>query len=568
MQFLKQFIIFLGLVAAISFVANIYVGTGVIGIDDGNIFLNYAHHLSQGGGFVFNAHGEKVEGFTSFLWVVICAAFYLITSNPEWLLICFCCLLTTVTITIVYREIKKEIVQIYPKAASYFFWMYCLFIISIGPSYFTWSVLTLMENALWNFLFTVMVLLVANCISQERQSVAKHIILVIAGCLLSLTRPESLAWNIVFTVILFWTSLQNKKKLFFPVLFFVCVAVVTAGFFLFRLHYFGYLFPNTYYAKVSPDKMYNFTEGFKYAISFLGGYQAIVSLLFMVMAVMLIYSVFKLKILNKQKRQEIQYNILLTKHCIIAVIVLIGFVLPCTTGGDHFGGFRFYQDLMLLFAFGISTIIWLFKNFQLRKTEVKFVFLMIVVLFFGIMGINDLLDLKTPAKTQLNYEFVLARDGREMAESFNAILPVEKPSIGLIAVGGFGLKYDGNTVDLMGLNNTLMGHSPGDREGIKNHAAFNKEIFYQLNPDLLMPSKVKNLHEALIQYYNLLNENNFDNQAMKNIFNDERFQDSYSPYFLKGIADTTGLFVFINKTYTNSLMNDKNILVQQVQVFK
>jgi hypothetical protein len=32
-----------------------------------------------------------------------------------------------------------------------------------------------------------------------------------------------------------------------------------------------------------------------------------------------------------------------------------------------------------------------------------------------------------------------------------------------------------------------MGHSPGDRRGIKNHAAFNPEVFYKLSPDLLLP---------------------------------------------------------------------------------
>lgn len=568
MQFLKHFIIFLALIAATSFVVHLYVGAGVIGIDDGNIFLNYAHHLSQGEGFVFNAHGERVEGFTSFLWVVICAVFYMFSSNPEWLLICFCCLLTTLTITIVYREVKKSIEEVYPKAATYFFWIYCLFIISIGPSYFAWSVLSLMENAIWNFLFTIMVILVANSIHPGKVNVAKQIAIIVVGCLLSLTRPESLAWNLVFTVILTWAGFQNKRKIFFPVIFFVCVAAVTAGFLLFRLNYFGYPFPNTYYAKVSPDRIYNFEEGLKYAINFLAGYQAIISFIFMMMVVVLLYSIFKLKILGKQSRDLIPGNIFLTKHCIIALIILIGWVLPCTTGGDHFGGFRFYQDLLLLFAFGISLGFWLYNQYQLRTAGVKFLLLIIVVLFFGVIGMNDLVDLKTPAKTQLNYEFTLAHEGRQMAEKLNDILPENKPSIGMIAVGGFSLKYDGNTVDLMGLNNILMGHSPGDREGIKNHAAFNKDIFYQLNPEMLLPSKVNNSREAMIQYYNLLNENNFDNQAMKNIFNDKQFQDSYSPFFIKGNNDTTGLFVFVNKNYVGSLMNDKKILVQSIPVIK
>ena len=42
----------------------------------------------------------------------------------------------------------------------------------------------------------------------------------------------------------------------------------------------------------------------------------------------------------------------------------------------------------------------------------------------------------------------------------------------------------------MGLNNTLMGHSSGDRIGIKNHAAFNKKVFYKLNPDVIFPDSV------------------------------------------------------------------------------
>ena len=52
------------------------------GIDDANIFLAYARHVSAGEGFVFNAGAEQVEGFTSLLWVLICARGAL-TGDPE-----------------------------------------------------------------------------------------------------------------------------------------------------------------------------------------------------------------------------------------------------------------------------------------------------------------------------------------------------------------------------------------------------------------------------------------------------------------------------------------------------
>src|ERR1700759_3761672 len=109
MPFLKQFFVFLALVTIISFIDFVYVGTGTIGIDDGNIFLNYAQHLAHGQGFVFNANSERVEGFTSLLWVLICAGLYILTEHPELLLICVSLLLTTLTVTNVYRAISKDV---------------------------------------------------------------------------------------------------------------------------------------------------------------------------------------------------------------------------------------------------------------------------------------------------------------------------------------------------------------------------------------------------------------------------------------------------------------------------
>jgi len=40
---------------------------------------------------------------------------------------------------------------------------------------------------------------------------------------------------------------------------------------------------------------------------------------------------------------------------------------------------------------------------------------------------------------------------------------------------------------MLGLNNVSMAHSAGNRRGIKNHAAFNKEVFFKLLPDLFAP---------------------------------------------------------------------------------
>lgn len=564
MPFLKQFLIFLALIIIISFINCAYTGAGLIGIDDGNIFLNYARHISQGQGFIFNTNGERVEGFTSLLWVLICAAGYLISAHPELLLICFSCLLTAFTITIIYRETKKDIQKFKPEFTKYFFWIYCGFIISIGPAYFTWSVLSLMENALWNFIFTLLVILVSKTIKPDHISILKKILIILLGCLLALTRPESLAWNLVFTVILIWTFFQNKRRIYFPLLYFVCVACIEAGLTIFRLHYFGFQFPNTYYAKISPDRLYNLIEGSKYALSFLTGYQPIISFLFLLMGIVLIYDLTRLGILRRKNIATFPYLTILKRAFIITLVILIGFILPCTTGGDHFGGFRFYQDLLPLFAWGIVVVLWLVAYYNINKSDVKILFSATAVLFVLVIGVNNLFDLKNPAKTQLNYEFLLAKQGRDLAEKLNKALPENKPSTGMIAVGGFGLIYQGNTVDLMGLNNILMGHSEGDRKGIKNHAAFNKDVFYKLKPDILLPENAADFKQAGIQYSNLLDVNNFDNEAMKNIFNDGIFQKIYSPVFIFDKKNNAGFFAFANINFISLLKNNVTLSVQKI----
>jgi hypothetical protein len=85
-------------------------------------------------------------------------------------------------------------------------------------------------------------------------------------------------------------------------------------------------------------------------------------------------------------------------------------------------------------------------------------------------------------------EFKASADGLSRGHALNKIWPIpQKPSVAEIVVGGVARSYQGEMVDLMGLNNVAMGHSKGDRRGMKNHAAFDPEIFFQLAPDLVVP---------------------------------------------------------------------------------
>jgi hypothetical protein len=557
MSFLKRFGFFFSLLLIVTAIVFFYLEKPANGIDDGNIFLKYAQNIAHGNGFVFNPGGEKVEGFTSLLWVLICSAFYAVTSTPELLLMLFLLLLTTLTVTFVYDEVIKDVFLLnsfYVK--KYFFWLFSAFIICIAPSFLSWSVLSLMENGLWNFLFVSMVILMLQ-FDHEEFSSNRKLLLLANGILLILTRPESFAWILFFSFMLVVIQKKHNRRLGFPALFFITMILTSAGLTYFRLRYFGYPFPNTYYAKVSDNLFYNFIEGLKYAIQFFTTYNPLVTLMF----ILLVAVSFNQRNLSRAFRVSIiNESPVLYRIFIITVIIVFNIFLPVTTGGDHFAGFRFYQSILPLLAWGLPSALWLYNENIKQKNNRNWSSLVAIAgLFFVITSADSLFGLKTAPRAQLNYEFYLATHGRQTAQDFNVLWNNNAPSVGMIAVGGFSLKYNGLTVDLMGLNDTAMGHSTGKRTGIKNHAAFNKGVFYQLHPDLLLPRRLARPGDAIVCYAEYLNTYNFENRAMKNIFNDTAFQRTYQPVLIQRNNLDYTFFAFANKQFINKMINDSTV---------
>ena len=95
----------------------------------------------------------------------------------------------------------------------------------------------------------------------------------------------------------------------------------------------------------------------------------------------------------------------------------------------------------------------------------------------------------------MRHDFTLAIRGRALGDLLNkfmkriefnadAVPDTQPMSLGTLTTGGIGYTYAGRKLDLLGLNNVSMAHSAGDRRGNKNHAAFNRDVFFELMPDL------------------------------------------------------------------------------------
>lgn len=108
----------------------------------------------------------------------------------------------------------------------------------------------------------------------------------------------------------------------------------------------------------------------------------------------------------------------------------------------------------------------------------------IILCFFAIIS-SGLID-ALAGKSALKHEWNIAIEGRSLGDKLSNFFVNEStlPSQGVLVAGGTAYTYKGKTIDLMGLNNTVMAHADKikDKNLLKNHASFNKRSFISYNP--------------------------------------------------------------------------------------
>ena len=309
-------------------------GFTLTGIDDANIFFVYAKNFSSGAGFVYNIGGEHVEGFSSILWTLIGSlVFYIadfVAVKPELILLMLNLLLVVVTAAVS----QSFIVQFPDAERDMRLWQAgFLFLLLTAPNFIFWSTFSLMEVALWCLLLTLTTVLILRTELNGATSGLLSALFV----LMILTRPESYLWVFLFSAIYFLRLFQKDgwKRAVTLLLAPIVTIIMTIGLVtIFRLNYFGYPFPNTYYAKVSPSIGWNLFEGSRYLIGFA---------LSNPIATLAVIAVFAN--LYKLVATLIRFEGTITPMLFLSAIGFVGLSIPLITGGDHFAGYRFYQAI-------------------------------------------------------------------------------------------------------------------------------------------------------------------------------------------------------------------------------
>ena len=521
----QKFLVTLFLCSVVSLFAFAKFDYPLTGIDDANIYFVYAKNVANGHGFVYNLGGERVEGFTSILWTLICALVFKLSSYPELILLIINILIISVGIAVTLIYLQNDFLGVEKSQRTKLLWSgIFLVLVLTSPRYIVWNTITLMENGLWSTLLLVTTIFV---IKDHPSPQAINLGFIPLSILLVLARPESMLWGVIFIGVLYIRLAFAKS----PAIALKDLAPSILGFVVsitlmiwFRIQYFGYLLPNTYYAKVSPSLTYDLQQGVIYLSKYIIS-DPIVLISVIAVTVSGLHTI--AGIFSRQIPNDGSF--------FLPIIAGTGLLEPLITGGDHFGSFRVYQNIypieILCLLYFINRIL---PKYIKRSESPKWAQLQSKVFTFGptlllaLVFLSSQIYMWNSIKPELDIEFNVADYGRKngaLIQKLFSPLP-ELPSLGVVTSGGIKYSYNGEIVDLMGLNNTLMAHNHGDRKGIKNHAAFDIPTFYELQPDIVWPRTVIENNWGYSE--SEIKESWENKEGLKGLFDQPRFLEMYT----------------------------------------
>jgi len=207
-------------------------------VDDAFISFRYAQNLMDGHGLVFNP-GERVEGYTNFLWIILMVPFLKLGGEPlTGARILGTASALLLLLSVLLFSLKQSTVPLPMKSMA---GLFC----ACGGGIAAWAMGGL-ETVLFAWLvFAGAALLVTDTGGKYLRFAVSALCFAFA----SLTRPEGL---LVCMAVLFYLAFQCWKGHISRAGIFVWIAVllvILAPYQLWRITYFGHLFPNTYYVK-------------------------------------------------------------------------------------------------------------------------------------------------------------------------------------------------------------------------------------------------------------------------------------------------------------------------------
>ena len=505
--------------------------------------------------------------FTSLLWTLVgSVAYRLLSDNFELGLFIFLFLLTVLAICrlTIFVDANLNSKRVFSTST-----VIVLSAMTISPGYTEWSILSLMDAGVWNALIIFAFIELAS-LQDENLLPGSNRRLAVLLFLMVFTRPESMLWGPILVFLRAVQVYRLKHTTLTSV--FAYSAGPTAAFCAslvsligFRLYYFGFPLPNTYYAKVSADRFANLLSGFEYLWTY-------------------VYEVnpFSPALLVLALLAGLMPNHGFPKMVgtiwIGVAFVLTTIATPLLTGGDHFALARFMQvsepllwALLALSWAKSSTMLSkrregkgrkLNKVMRDRRAKVDLSamasgLLVVVAVGFCVFRVNNAgFLLRDKEFVGMRHEFVLpvvCRQNMTKLNRFFSDLP-GYPSCGVFTAGGNSYAYAGRTIDLLGLNNIEMAHANKvkNKNALKNHASFDVDVFFHQQPDLFWLD-ANWFPRGTQPNRRLVSPDPIRRAAFEPIWSDERFLMEYQPVLIRKKDFDECLAVFARRNFLGSL---------------
>lgn len=221
-------------------------------VDDAGISFAYARNLAEGYGLVSQPGSTPIEGFSNFLWTMILVPFFALgvfhpVAVPKILGLLF--------VGASYATLNKGLRTLTDTDTTSI--LIVLTLISANTAFVVWTTSGL-ENSVTVFLLSMLVLLtLKSCRGARRRFLLASAMGALATGL-TLTRPDGIIFFLVFPISLVlirvFAGQSITRSHWGAIGIYSAVFAATLGAFLvFRVSYFGDIFPNTYYAKDGPN---------------------------------------------------------------------------------------------------------------------------------------------------------------------------------------------------------------------------------------------------------------------------------------------------------------------------
>jgi len=415
-------------------------------MEDSFISFRYAKNLVDGNGLRWNPDEEPVEGYTNFLWVLLCAV--ALKAGLELPLFSQILGILAAFLTLVYVYRFSRNILNWPTAASL---VPCLLLSLSGP-FATWAG-SGMETNLFTLMLMASIYHFAVYFRFERTT---HLF----RCsfflfLATLTRPEGFG---IFVMIVglslagvVWLQ-QSFRRFVLPLASYI---VLTGLYLSWKLSYFGNLLPNTFYAKTG-GTIHQYLRGLRYT----GTFFLFFVLPFVFLVAFLIWEKKRNIFKTPDVRQFFQDRGEKMGLLLCGVFVLVYTLFIVYEGGDYMAMFRFFVPLLPpLYILLAASILFLIRSLlpNSRKRILARGMILFAVLFTLLQS--------TPVETKLfpvpiyqegtyrgvlNERWHVARLSL-IGKYFRRYKKSQAESLATRAIGAISYYSDMNIIDLHGL---------------------------------------------------------------------------------------------------------------------